>query len=170
MISGTWLLLLGCGPGPGDSSSSSATSTTSTSGSSGSEGHSTSGSGSGSGSSGTTQAPTTGVATTTEGTTGATGTSEASGATTGAPGCAMIVGVEDCALLAEFTPELTLEECLLCQGIPCGQDPGCDAEYPCIEGKIVLRGCCTDDQCEGLTPYCGMFIGTDNICVLHDDV
>lgn len=169
VISAASFLLSGCGPGPDDSSSSSATSTTSTtSGATGSESQSTSGSGTGSASSGTTQAPTTGEVTSTGEATSST--TVVTGSTTGAPTCAMIVGVEDCAQLAEFTPELTLEECLLCQGIPCTQEPTCDAQYPCVEGTIVLRGCCTDDQCEGLTPYCGMFIGTDNICVLHDDV
>lgn len=172
MIIGAWLLPPGCGPGPDDSSSSSATGSTSTTSATStateSESQSTSGSGSGSASSGTTQAPTTGAVTSTG--EASSGTTLGTDSTTGAPTCATIVGVEDCAQLAEFTPELTLEECLLCQGIPCGQEPTCDAQYPCVEGTIVLRGCCTDDQCEGLTPYCGMFIGTDNICVLHDDV
>ncbi len=105
-------------------------------------------------------------------TTGATGatTGETSDATTGAAACEAIVGSTDCAALVAVSPDLTLEECMTCQGAPCGQEPICDDQYPCVDGSIVLQGCCSDEQCAGLTLFCGMFIGTDNICVLSDDV
>lgn len=93
-----------------------------------------------------------------------------SGDTTGAAACEAIVGLTDCADLVAVSPDLTLEECMTCQGAACGQKPVCDGQYPCVDGSIVLQGCCSDEQCAGLTPFCGMFIGTDNICVLDDDV
>ncbi len=58
----------------------------------------------------------------------------------------------------------------MCQGVECGSVESCDVEYPCIDGTILLQGCCTDSECEGLTPFCGMYSGTHNICVLNDDV
>lgn len=90
--------------------------------------------------------------------------------TTGAAACEAIVGSTDCAALVDVSPDLTLEECMTCQGAACGQEPMCDDQYPCVDGSIVLQGCCSDEQCAGLTLFCGMFIGTNNICVLHDDV
>jgi hypothetical protein len=110
--------------------------------------------------------------TTSESTGGTTSesTSDTTAGTTGGQTCDAIVGSDDCAALAEVSPDLTLEDCMTCQGAPCGQEPMCDQQYPCVEGSIVLRGCCTDAQCAGLTPFCGMFIGIDNICVEHDDV
>ena len=90
--------------------------------------------------------------------------------TTGAAACEAIVGSTDCAALVAVSPDLTLEECMTCQGAACGQEPVCDGQYPCVDGSIVLQGCCSDEQCAGLTLFCGMFIGTNNICVLDDDV
>ncbi|MCA9662077.1 MAG: hypothetical protein KC486_27305 [Myxococcales bacterium] len=68
-----------------------------------------------------------------------------------------------------MSPDLTLEECETCQGAACDSDPLCD-QYPCVDGSIVLRGCCTDADCEGLAPFCGMYIATNNICVDSDDI
>ncbi len=90
--------------------------------------------------------------------------------TTGAAACDAIVGSTDCEALVAVSGDLTLEDCQACQGIPCGQDPACDGQYPCLDGIIVLQGCCSDEQCAGVAPFCGMFIATDNICVLSDDV
>ena len=102
---------------------------------------------------------------------GETDTGAATGSdTTGAAACEAIVGSTDCAALVAVSPDLTLEECMTCQGAACGQEPVCDGQYPCVDGSIVLQGCCSDEQCAGLTLFCGMFIGTNNICVLHDDV
>ncbi|MBK8262462.1 MAG: hypothetical protein IPK80_14160 [Nannocystis sp.] len=94
----------------------------------------------------------------------------AAGSTTEPAACAAIVGSQECALLAEVSPELELAACLLCQGIACGAEASCDDQYPCVDDKIVIQGCCTDEQCEGLSPFCGMYTGTNNVCVLHDDV
>jgi hypothetical protein len=91
-------------------------------------------------------------------------------ATTGVAGCADIVGSMDCPALVAVSGDLTLEQCTLCQGAPCGQEPDCDSQYPCVGDVIVLRGCCSDEQCAGLTPFFGMFIATNNVCVLSDDV
>ena len=93
-----------------------------------------------------------------------------SGVTTGPRACASIVGSMECEALAEVSIDLTLEECLLCQGAPCGREALCDGQYPCVDGVIVLRGCCQDLECEGLTPFCGMYLGTNDICVLSDDI
>jgi hypothetical protein len=75
----------------------------------------------------------------------------------------------DCEALAEVSPDLTLEECQMCQGVACGTIQTCDSQYPCIDDAITLVGCCIDSECEGLSNFCGMFIGTNNICVLDDD-
>ncbi len=134
------------GDSEGTSASGTSTSGTSTSGTS-TSGSGTSGSGtSGSGTSGTGTSGTTGVA-----------------------ACDAIIGSTDCMALVEVSGDLTLEECLTCQGSPCGLDPSCD-QYPCVNGSVVIQGCCTDAQCAELTPYCGMFIGTDNVCVKDDDI
>lgn len=126
--------------------------------------------GTGHASSGGLSETSTGVATgeTTVTSSGTTG--ETSDATTGAAACEAIVGSTDCVALVEVSPDLTLEECMTCQGAACGQEPVCDEQYPCVDGSIVLQGCCSDQQCAGLTPYCGMHIGTNNVCVLHDDI
>jgi len=134
----------------------------------------------------TTTTTTTGTGTTpptggaTEASTGETGgttlestggaTAESTGGTTGGQTCDAIVGSDDCAALAGVSPDLTLEDCMTCQGAPCGQEAMCDQQFPCVDGSIVLRGCCTDAQCTGLTMFCGMFIGVNHICVNDDDV
>ena len=109
------------------------------------------------------------TASSTEGDTSSTSTGETSGSTAGQE-CAAIIGSRDCEALAAVSPDLDLATCLLCQGVACGQEAACDAEYPCVRGAIVLQGCCADGDCEGLAPFCGMYIGTNNVCVLHDDV
>lgn len=157
---GCMLLASACGPGSGGSSDGSTsvgdTTATPTTGASTSA-------------PGTTTEPDTGgttVATDASTTTDSTDPSE----TTGPLACEAIVGSTDCAALVEVSGDLTLEVCMACQDAPCGTNPTCDGEYPCIDGKIVLQGCCSDDQCVGLTPFCGMFIGTNNVCVLQDDM
>ena len=99
-----------------------------------------------------------------------TGTSASGGMTTGSSDCESIVGVTECEALAAFSDDLTLETCQLCQGIACGQEPSCDQEFPCVDGAILLRGCCTDRECSDISPFCGMFTGVNNLCVLDDDV
>lgn len=156
------LVASACGPGPGDATDTAAT---------------TGGSTTGGATADTTSSPaTTGVASTgdtggTAATTDTTGdpTTGTSGTTAPGPSCEAIVGSEDCNWLAEVSPDLELDLCLTCQGAPCGQHAECDSLFPCVEGAIVLRGCCTDEQCAGLTPFCGMFLGIDNICVESDD-
>ncbi|MCB9751358.1 MAG: hypothetical protein H6713_15385 [Myxococcales bacterium] len=105
--------------------------------------------------------------------TGDTGETEgdSTAGTTGGGACMDIVGSQDCEALAAVSPDLTLERCQLCQGIACGQEPDeCDGEFPCVDGAIVVQGCCADSDCEGLAQYCGMFTGTNNVCVLDDDI
>jgi hypothetical protein len=124
---------------------------------------------------GSTSAGSTSENSTSEGSTSGDSTSTAAetttaGSTTEPAACAGIVGSRECALLAEVSPELDLAACLLCQGAACGAEARCDAQYPCVDDKIVIQGCCTDEECEGLTPFCGMYTGTNNVCVLHDDV
>jgi hypothetical protein len=175
------LLLAGCGPGTGGSSDGGSTgggTTAATDGATTTTGAATGdGSGGATGTSEATATPTTGgttgaTSTTTAGTTGATSTTTAgttTGATTGELTCDDVVGSLDCALLAEFSGELTVEECEMCQGAACGANQECD-EYPCVDGKIVVRGCCTDRECADLSPFCGMFIATNNVCVVSDDI
>lgn len=171
------ILAHACGPGTGDATDTATTGGDSSSGGATMGGTSTSTTGS---TGATTGAPTTGdtggstattgtTGDTTTSTTGATTTSATTASTTGGQACEAIVGSEDCALLAEVSPDLELEQCLMCQGALCGEIAECDGQFPCVDGAIVLRGCCTDDQCEGLTPFCGMFIGINNICVEDDD-
>lgn len=166
---GSVIVVTACGPGTGGSSGDS-TGMSSTSGVTG-----TSSTSSGE----TGGVPTSGAPTSESGTTaldtGAStgdtaGTTEDPSGTTGSELCDAIVGSRDCAALVGISGDLTLEECMLCQGAPCGQEASCDSQYPCVDGAIVIQGCCTDEQCAGLTPFCGMFIGTNNVCVLSDDV
>ncbi len=174
------LLVLTLAPACGDdeNTSSDASSTGGTSGTSGTgSATSTTAGGTGSATSTTAGATTsdagsssTASATSTTSTTSTTGTAS-TGATTGAPECADVIGSMDCAALVEVSGELTLERCELCQGIACGVEPDtCDVEFPCVDGVIVLQGCCADADCEGLAPYCGMFTATNNVCVLDDDL
>ncbi len=118
----------------------------------------------------TTTTTTSGSSSTTIEATTETGTSASGGMTTGPSGCESIVGLTECEVLAAFSPDLTLETCQLCQGIACGQEPSCDQEFPCVDGAILLKGCCTDRECSDISPFCGMFTGVKNICVLDDDV
>ncbi len=176
-IAGTCSLLLACGPGPGtsDGGTASTDETTMTKG--------TSGDATGSSSSTHETTPTTGGNTGTTGGTSTTGTSTSEGTstgtettsatsagTTGAPACEDIVGSRDCAELVAVSGDLNFETCMTCQGAACGQVRECDAQFPCIDQQIVIQGCCSDDQCAGLTPFCGMFIAVNNVCVNSDDV
>ncbi|MBZ5709998.1 hypothetical protein [Nannocystis pusilla] len=166
------ILLGACGPGPGSSTDTVTSTDPTTSGATstgGATGDTTTGT------SGATT-PTTGATATSDDTTttGAptTGTTGATTSpTTGGPlVCDDIVGSLDCAELVAVSADLTMETCMKCQGIPCGQEPDCDGQFPCFNDVIVIQGCCTDEQCEGLSPFCGMFIAADNVCVLSDDV
>lgn len=176
------LLVAACPAGPGTSTGSDTGSDTGTStGATGTSGGSSTGA-----LPTTSEATTTGDATS-DATTGAltdtgTATSDTTATTTtttitttddgttGAAACEDIVGSMDCPALVAVSGDLTLEQCMLCQGATCGEQPECDGNYPCVDGKIVLRGCCTDEQCAGLSPFCGMFIATNNVCVLNDDI
>ena len=155
---------IACSVGPKTSDSAETTSATGSSGSS--EGTSEGSSTFGPSTVGTSTASSTEADTSTTTTT----TTQETTSSTAGPECEAIVGSRDCEALAAVSPDLDLATCLLCQGIACGQEADCDAEYPCVRGAIVLQGCCTDDDCADLTPFCGMFIGTNNVCVLHDDV
>lgn len=150
------LLWAACGPGPDGTTDTTATSGTTT---------------------GTTT-PTTGAtgeaSTGTTGATGETSTGDMTGTagmtgTTGAAACEAIVGSQDCAALVAVSGDLTLETCMKCQGSACATDPECDI-FPCIANAIVIQGCCADAQCAGLSPFCGMFIAPNNVCVLSDDI
>lgn len=103
-------------------------------------------------------------------TTGTTSADVGTDATTGTATCEGLAGSRDCAVLVAGSDELTLEQCEQCQGVACGSAPDCDAQYPCVDRAIVLQGCCEDEHCAGLSPFCGMFTGTNNVCVVHDDV
>ena len=80
------------------------------------------------------------------------------------------VGSTDCTVLADCSFDLTLEECQACQGAAC--DPGsmCGRQFPCKDGMIVIRGCDEDSQCADLSPFCGMYIAVNNVCVPSDDI
>lgn len=84
--------------------------------------------------------------------------------------CEAAAGVTDCEVLVTLADELTLEVCTTCQGAACGTVSECDTQFPCIDGKIVVQGCCSDEDCAGLSLFCGMFIAVNNVCVLSDDV
>jgi len=165
---------LGCSGGPTTSESSTEGSTSAGGSSSGSStvGDPTNGA-SGtetSGSSGTETSGSSSAGSTSEGSSSTTSAQTTGETSADPPACAAIVGSRECALLAEVSGDLELSECLLCQGIACGQQASCDDQYPCIEGAIVIQGCCTDEQCAGLTPFCGMYSGTNFVCVRSDDV
>jgi len=169
------ILASACGPGSGGSSGdssgdgTSATSAATSAAMSTGDTTSTPTTGSTTSASGTTTDLDTGTTIVTDTVTTTDPTEDPSG-TTGPQACEAIVGSTDCAALAEVSGDLSIEECMACQAAPCGTDPICDGQYPCIDGEIVIQGCCTDEQCMGLTPFCGMFIGTNNVCVLQDDV
>lgn len=158
------LLASACGPGSGGSSDDSSGGATSA-GTSAGDTTATPTTGSSTSAPGTTTDPDTGGTTVVTG----DGTTTDPSATTGPQACEAIVGSTECAALAEVSGDLSFEECTACQAAPCGTDPICDGQYPCIDGAIVVKGCCSDAQCAGLTPFCGMFIGTNNVCVLQDD-
>lgn len=164
----------GPGTGSGGSSGGSTGGASSTGGSSGGTEGAATGS---SGSSGAT--PTSGGSTSGGSTSGGTeassgGTEASSGGTEATTGgvsrCEAAVGVTECAVLVKLAEELTEELCTTCQGAACGTEPDCDSQFPCVEGRIVVQGCCSDEDCAGLSPFCGMFIAINNVCVVSDDV
>jgi hypothetical protein len=161
-------LVAGCGPGTDESSEAgSSGGTAATDGATSTTGGTTAvttgaTTGGATGTSGDSTVTATTDATTTAATTGTTTT-----ATTG--GACEIAGELDCALLVEFSGELTMQECEMCQGAPCGAVPECN-NYPCVDGQVVIRGCCEDSECADLTPFCGMFIAVNNVCVQSDDI
>ncbi len=161
------LLWAACGPGPDGTTDTTATSgATTTTATTGTTTPTT-------GATGETSTGTTGATgeTSTGDMTGMTGTTDATGmtGTTGAAACEAIVGSQDCAALVAVSGDLTLETCMKCQGSACATDPECDI-FPCIANAIVIQGCCADAQCAGLSPFCGMFIAPNNVCVLSDDI
>ncbi len=80
------------------------------------------------------------------------------------------VGSTDCSTLAEVSIDLTLDECLACQGAACGSDATCDAKFPCVDGEILIVGCADDEDCQGVSSFCGRYTGTNDVCVPDDDV
>ncbi len=84
--------------------------------------------------------------------------------------CVDAIGSTDCAEIAAISSDIDVAGCELCQGVACGQLPPCDNQYPCIHGEISLVSCCEDSDCGGIAPFCGRYLGTNNVCVLSDDV
>lgn len=165
------IFLGACGPGPGGSTDTVASTDPTTSGATSTGDTTTGTSGATTPTTGATDETTTTGAPTTTGTTTTGTTDVTTSTTTGGPlVCDDIVGSLDCAELVAVSGELTMETCMKCQGIACGQEPECDSQFPCSDDVIVIQGCCTDEQCEGLSPFCGMFIAADSVCVLSDDV
>jgi hypothetical protein len=74
-------------------------------------------------------------------------------------------GLSDCASLAKVA-DISLEECEKCQGAACGT-PGCSSEFPCV-GTLMIRGCCDDDECQGLAHFCGRGTAPHHLCVTSD--
>lgn len=163
----------GPGTGSGGSSGGSTGGASSTGGSSGGTEGTASGSSGSSGATPTSGGSTSGGSTSggTEASSGGTEASSGTEATTGGVSrCEAAVGVTECAVLVKLAEELTEELCTTCQGAACGTEPDCDSQFPCVEGRIVVQGCCSDEDCAGLSPFCGMFIAINNVCVVSDDV
>jgi len=77
-----------------------------------------------------------------------------------------IVGSRDCAFLAARL-RFSFQECQTCQGQPCDTVPGCNA--PCVDGVHVYRGCCSDDDCAGVSAFCSSFASSPHgSCVVDD--
>jgi hypothetical protein len=89
----------------------------------------------------------------------------ASGSETQNAAC-LVSGVSDCAYLAAHAG-VDLETCEVCQGAPC-DTPGCQG-FGC-EGVTVVRGCCTDQDCQGVTPFCGLHAAPHFLCVKDDPI
>ena len=164
-----------CTAGPGTGSGGSTGSSGGSTGAASSTGGSSGGTeGTASGSEGSSGAPTTSGGSTSGGTEASSGGTEASSGTEATTGgvsrCEAAVGVTECAVLVKLAEELTEELCTTCQGAACGTEPDCDSQFPCVEGRIVVQGCCGDEDCAGLSPFCGMFIAINNVCVVSDDV
>ena len=159
-----------CTAGPGTGSGGSTGSSGGSTGAASSTGGSSGGTeGTASGSEGSSGAPpTTSGGSTSGGTEASSGGTEAT--TGGVSRCEAAVGVTECAVLVKLAEELTEELCTTCQGAACGTEPDCDSQFPCVEGRIVVQGCCSDEDCAGLSPFCGMFIAINNVCVVSDDV
>lgn len=81
-----------------------------------------------------------------------------------------VSGSRDCIEIGACSSDLDEGGCTACQGVGCGTVSQCDTLFPCVDGAIVVQGCCADSDCTGVTPFCGRFIGTNNVCVLHDDI
>lgn len=81
-----------------------------------------------------------------------------------------IPGSLDCAEIGACSIDLDEGGCTACQGVACGTVSQCDTLFPCVDGAIVVQGCCLDSDCVGVAPFCGRYIGTNNVCVLHDDI
>jgi Protein of unknown function (DUF1592)/Protein of unknown function (DUF1588) len=81
------------------------------------------------------------------------------------PSCT-VSGVSDCQYLAEHSG-VDLKTCEACQGAPC-DTPGC-AQFGC-QGVSVVHGCCNDEDCHSLTPFCGLHTGTHFVCVKDDAI
>ena len=78
-------------------------------------------------------------------------------------------GITDCEALTSIDGvEVSLEECVRCQGAQPGTEPSC-AAFP-FAGVAIIRGCCSDEDCEGLAPFCGRFTAPNGVCVQDDAI
>ncbi len=84
-----------------------------------------------------------------------------------------ISGSTSCEEIAACSIDIDAATCNERQGEAC-DDENQTGEFPCVNNELVLRGCCSDADCEGLLEgrrlFCGQFIGTNNVCVLDDDI
>ena len=78
----------------------------------------------------------------------------------------VVSGVSDCKYLAEHSG-VELKKCETCQGAPC-DTPGCE-EFGC-QGVSVVHGCCNDEDCHGITAFCGLHTATHYVCVKGDAI
>ena len=77
--------------------------------------------------------------------------------------------VTNCDALIAAGVGVDLATCQSCQGASCGADAGSPCgEFPCIDGVVVIRGCCSDRDCRGLASFCGMYTGPHYLCVTDD--
>lgn len=111
----------------------------------------------------------------TGGTGGATSTSTATAGSTSSQqptigGTCPQLGIANCQQL-QGLPKVSIgiDQCEQCQGTACGGDAGrfCTT-FPCVAGSTVIRGCCTDSDCSGLSPFCGHGAGPHGVCVMND--
>lgn len=73
----------------------------------------------------------------------------------------------NCEYLAERT-DVGLEECLEQQGAPCDPENP-EGVLPCL-GVTVIRGCCSDEECQnsGIARFCGRGTAPHGVCVTSD--